>query len=275
MRFINPNFYLSLIFCLILFISGRQLAELPSSGKTKGNITAILSLIALPSLLFPLGYLNFFGESPLYCSFRAINRSEILTSLIAPLFGYITYLRPRSVIREYGFSAMTKRLRPFAFPFCLLFITFCFVKPIIRPLDKNIDFLEIWENDVMMQSSASTCGPSSLATVMYSIDSYRDSEEDIARGAYTCRTGADNWYLARYSIALGYKAKFSVCRDITEVPVPSIAGVRINGAGHFIAILSVENNIVEIGDPLRGKLYLSPSDFNNLYEFSGFLTAFS
>ena len=278
MRFVNPNLYLALLFCLVLFISGRQLAILRCDSRTKWMLTIILSAVAFPALLFPLGYFDLFGESPFYCSFRTINRIEILTSLLSPLLGYISYDMPqrrRRRVRESGLPALAMRLRPFAFPFCILYITLCFIKPIIRPLSRNIDFSERWEDGVMMQSSASTCGPASLATAMFSIDGYMDSEADIAKRAFTCSSGTENWYLARHTIERGYRVRFSKCRDIEDVAVPSIIGVRIGDIGHFITVLGVGDNSVVIGDPLRGRLSLTPEEFYTVYDFPGFTMAVS
>ena len=286
MRLINPNLYLSLIFCLILFISGRQLAELPCGGNTRRTIVLLLFFIAIPALLFPLGYFDFFGESPRYCSYRAINRIEILTSLIAPLLGYITFGKQRSRISERGFlSALAKKLRPFAFPFCLLFVLSCYIKPVIRPLSKELVFQDRWEDDVMMQSASSTCGPSALATAMYATDGRKVLEEDIVKAVYTSGGGTDNWYLARYARESGYKAAYSSFKEITDVKTTSVVGVALKVAGvkvsdaarigHYIAILNVEDSVIDVGDPLKGRLTLTPDEFNYLYEFTGFAMSVS
>ncbi|MCL2163665.1 MAG: cysteine peptidase family C39 domain-containing protein [Oscillospiraceae bacterium] len=270
MRFVNPNLYISLAFCLILFISGRQLAELPCDGGTRKKVIALLAIIALPSLLFPLGYMNVFRESPVYCSFRTINRIEIMTSLLSPLFGYITYRRKEGLFIDFGRLSRVKRgLRPFAFPFCVLFILSCYMSPIILPLNRESGFSSNWENGVLMQSAQSTCGPAALATAMYRSDGRKDSEEDISRETYASGVGTDSWYLARYATERGFSVTHSVVPDITGAVVPAIACVRVIGTAHYVAILSIRRGIVEVGDPLRGKLSLTPEEFNILYEFSG------
>jgi hypothetical protein len=270
MRFVNPNLYISLIFCLILFISGRQLAELPCDGSARKKFIALLAVIALPAVLFPLGYLDVFRESLVYSSFRSINRIEIMTSLPSSLLGYITYPRKQGLfVNNSRFVRIRRRLRPFAFPFCVLFIVSCFINPIILPLIRESGFSDKWESGVLMQSAQSTCGPSALATAMYSIDGYRYSEEDISKETFASGAGTESWYLTRYARECGYGVKYSSVQDITEVAVPAVVDVRIISGAHFVAILSVENGVLEVGDPLRGKLYLTPDEFNYLYEFSG------
>ena len=274
MRNVNPNFYLALIFCFILFISGRQLAELPCDGKTKRIIILVLSILALPSLLFPLGYFDFFGWSPLYSAFRAVNRIEITTSLIAPLLGFTTHYRKRGRLNDDGLYpapiAQLMKLRPFAFPFCLLFVAACFIKPIVLPIDNEHEFSDTWNSGVMMQSSSFTSAPAALATAMHAANGWTGPEEDIARGVFTCATGTENWYLARYATESGYKVKYSTQSNIMDVTAPSIAMVKTNGDSHFIVVLGTGRGSVDVGDPLLGRLSLSPEEFASQYEFAGF-----
>ncbi|MBU3955991.1 hypothetical protein KJ633_05970 [bacterium] len=58
---------------------------------------------------------------------------------------------------------------------------------------------------------------------------------------------------------------------LSEVPVPSIIGVKTKAYGHFVALTKQAGKIYCIGDPLNGRLLLTESEFSDLYEFTGFV----
>lgn len=49
-----------------------------------------------------------------------------------------------------------------------------------------------------------------------------------------------------------------------------MVGVKIGGAGHFIAVLDITEGHVTFADPLQGKERLSLVEFHRRYEFTGF-----
>lgn len=56
-----------------------------------------------------------------------------------------------------------------------------------------------------------------------------------------------------------------------ELRGPAIAGVRVEGRGHFIPVLAVTNGFAELGDPLVGYERAALSDLSKQREFTGFL----
>jgi hypothetical protein len=50
----------------------------------------------------------------------------------------------------------------------------------------------------------------------------------------------------------------------------AIAGVRLLGLGHFIAIIDKTEGYYVIGDPLVGKEEISASIISNKFDFTGF-----
>ena len=204
---------------------------------------------------------------PWYNAFRSFDRVELFSSLIAPAAGFITYRKPESRLRELKSSKnlILRAIKPLALPFCILFISLSFVKPLIKPLDKEIIFNDIWaDNSVLLQSAAQTSGPAALISAMYSLNNFADSEYNAAKGTYTDRDGTEIWYLARYAVNSGYRVKFFRLPGIDSAPVPSI--IPLPGAGGYIALLkrSDTGNMV-IGDPLAGRMELNLEEYNKIY----------
>ena len=182
-------------FCLVFFICGRRLAEFTAEIKrTDPRADTALKLIlfafALPSLLFPLAYLpGPIALSPWYNTFRTINRIELFSALIAPAAGYATFRKPETandVYRAYrapGRPPSLRLLKPLAFPFCMVFITVNFISPLIKPIDKGVEFTDAWADGcVYLQTVGSTAGPSALISAMYAVNYYADNELDVVRG---------------------------------------------------------------------------------------------
>ena len=214
---------------------------------------------------------------PWYNTFRSINRIELFSTLITPAAGFLTYRKPDSPYREYGGAAniILRALKPLAFPFCIVLISLNFARPLLKPLDKEIVFNDIWaDNIVLMQSSAQTGGPAALISAMHSLNNYADSEYNAAKGTYTNRDGTEFWYLARYAVNSGYRVRFVRSSGIGNAPAPSI--IPLPGDGGYIALLKhSENGMLMIGDPLAGKMDLSTDEFVALYGDPDLLLALS
>jgi hypothetical protein len=249
-------------------------------------------LLAVPALLFPLAYVPLpIAASPWYNTFRSIDRIELFSALIAPVAGYATYMRTDSPYREYkGYrttssSPSMRVLKPLAFPLCVLFISINFAGPLIRPLDKDTVFEDVWaEGDVFIRTITPTSGPAALISAMHSVNHFADSEKNTAKGTYTDNIGTEFWYLARYAANRGYKTKFYKAPDIEELPIPSvilhgdaIAGSKTfldnirSGTGRarsceYIALLGRSGNgTLTVGDPAEGKMVMSQADFISRY----------
>ena len=52
---------------------------------------------------------------------------------------------------------------------------------------------------------------------------------------------------------------------------PAIVGVRLGAVGHFVAYLGRDDDgSFRIGEPLKGKLVLTPAQFEERYVFDAF-----
>ena len=290
MSFINANWYIALAFCLFFFIGGRQLAETPGgTAQARRAIGLCFFVIALPSLLFPLAYLSDrVAASAWYNTFRTVNRIELLSALVAPAAGYATYLKPPSpyrTLREPLPSAVMRVIKPLAFPLCVLFISMNFVKPLLKPLDKNAAFDNIWsDRSVLMQPLADASGPAALVSAMYSLNYYAENAYDVAKNTYADGAGTEFWYLARYAVNRGYKIQFIESGDPANSPVPSIMPVfRVSseyggrpGEATYISLLgrSEGGNLI-IGDPAAGRLEIDAQDFSSYYSEPNIILALS
>jgi len=66
-------------------------------------------------------------------------------------------------------------------------------------------------------------------------------------------------------------ARFRISSGLDpEIPFPAVAGVRLDSSGHFIAILSRDGDLFQVGDPLVGSEKLIRKELLDRYEFTGF-----
>jgi ABC-type bacteriocin/lantibiotic exporter with double-glycine peptidase domain len=148
-------------------------------------------------------------------------------------------------------------------------ISLPFIKPILDPI--NLDSLRTSCPDkVCLQTTYSTCGPSSAASILLSLGQDA-SEQSLAREALTSKGGTELWYLARALKRRGFKTKYVVrSSSPQEFPAPAVAGVVLTGGtGQFIALVSRSGDQITVVDPLKGKFSLSNVELNSRYHFSG------
>jgi len=129
---------------------------------------------------------------------------------------------------------------------------------------------EQWRGDVCLQSTPSTCGPAAAATIVRRLGGHL-SERDLAREAFTCRSGTENWYLARTLRRHGFQAEF-IRSNPSNVQLPAIAGVRLpslGNPGHFVALLERANGKYLLADPMEGLSTNELADWKGVYEFTG------
>jgi ABC-type bacteriocin/lantibiotic exporter with double-glycine peptidase domain len=145
-----------------------------------------------------------------------------------------------------------------------------FVKPLLDPLDTRL-LKDRYQGEVCLQSTFSTCGPASAATLLRSFGIVA-SERELAYDSFTSRGGTEIWYLARALRKRGVGTSVVIRpRPDSDIPSPAIAGVVLPGnAGHFIAILGSDAQHVTIADPLKGELVIDKSQIQNYYRFTGF-----
>lgn len=258
---VNPIYILCLILSLMIFSISSKIIKQTIKRYQRLALSVTSLVLALVSLSIPITYvLNSVGENPLYATFRAYPYTELLIVLFAPLMGCVNGLltthKNNSVVTGLCLIIM------------LSYVSLPFAKPLIRPLQKDLQ--NKWSNDVALQSSASTCGPSSLATI-FKYYGKEDTEANIAKQAYTSASSTENWYLARYADDQGFNYQFLTIAELDKVPTPAIIGVRLGSMGHFITLLNKHNGLYEIADSLSGKSFLSLEQFNQQYRYTGFV----
>jgi len=217
-------------------------------------------VLAAPACVFVLYYAHLFDSAAWFYNLRTLRFTELSICGLGFIAGIL-----HSWFQPEGWGE--KLIAPVA----LLVLVFVpFMKPILVPLD-----LERLQNDcpgeVCMQSTLSTCGPSSAATILKSFGESA-SEKQLATECFTYRGGTESWYLARAFRRRGFDAHVVVqSADSTSLPAPAIAGVVLGGgAGHFIAILQETPDEVIIGNPMKGKLVIKKTELKNYYRFTGF-----
>jgi len=215
-----------------------------------------ISILSLPGASFAFYYTHLLPETSWYYQFRSITGTEFLVIPLGIVGGLIAASLPRPLL-----------ILPLLATTALCVVPF--IKPIIGPF-ANDQLSENWAGDVCLQSTGSTCGPASLATVLNHLGT-KLTEAVIVERAHTYRNGTEAWYLARIARAEGYHPKFDFHQAYNpNVPTPCIAGVRLGAIGHFIPILEITDTTVTIADPLRGKETLSRAELLDRYTFTGF-----
>ncbi len=215
-----------------------------------------LALLSVPSLLFAAYYLHVLPEWAWFYSLRSWVGSEFLAVFLGGAAGALAALLPRRWLMLPLFVVMALATVPY-------------IKPLIGPLPDSV-FQERTAGDMCLQSTASTCGPASVATILRRLGRSGD-ERKIAREAFSYEGGTEAWYLARYARARGLSVRFDF-RDTfsPEAGLPALVGVRLGGAGHFIAVLEFRGGQITFADPLRGEERLPLAEILRRYQFTGF-----
>jgi ABC-type bacteriocin/lantibiotic exporter with double-glycine peptidase domain len=147
-------------------------------------------------------------------------------------------------------------------------------KPVIDPLDESA-LTDRWQGDACLQSTASTCGPACVATLLKHAG-VSTTERAVARACHTSASGTEAWYLARYVRAApaehGMFAGFFVRPGFSpELGLPAMIGIQLRGgAGHFLAVLENKDGVVTFVDPLVGEERVPLDEFRKRFDFTGF-----
>ncbi len=143
------------------------------------------------------------------------------------------------------------------------------IKPFVGPISAGT-FQDEWDGEICLQSTPSTCGAASTATILKQLG-VNVTESDLAAEAHSYAGGTEAWYLARAARSRGFEVEFIFTPGFTpEDGLPAVVGVRLGSVGHFIPILGQEGDKYIVGDPLRGRELLSRNQLNKLYDFTGF-----
>jgi hypothetical protein len=265
----NPLFPVAMILAAVFFrlgqIGHRRWRNRNAALRNKGAVVGWLlaGVLALPAVVYAFYYSRLMGEPVWLYSFRSLPLTELLGSGIGFLAGWLQSTREESGLLKKHFGVM---FFPLFFGFV---VTVPFLKPLLRPLDWS-EFRERWNDGVCLQSTLSSCGPASAATLL-KLKGKPASEAALARECFSYAGGTENWYLARAFHRRGFSTKFlHVDVQTASIPSSSIAGVRIQGRGHFIAILGTNAAGITVGDPLFGTLVMPQAELVQRYNFTGF-----
>lgn len=257
---VNPLFLPTLVGTALLFRLGWILQRKLETRKGRIVLWTVGGLLACPGLLYVLYYSHVLDDAAWLYNLRTVRYTELLACGVGLLAGaFDAWWEPES----FGEKAVV----PAAL---LVLVAVPYIKPVLDPLDLT-KLKDQCEGEVCLQSTFSTCGPASAATVLKSFGKTA-SEKELARESLTSRGGTEIWYLARALQRRGVATSVVIRpRGETETPSPAIAGVVLPGnAGHFIAILSNDEERVTIADPLKGKFVVAKADLVNRYQFTGF-----
>ena len=253
----NPN-WLGLL-CSIVSLMAFSLSYrwLKQSTLSKRLIFAIIAIIAaLPGLSFSAYYAHIFSEPTWYYEYRSISGIELVIIMIGVAGGIAATLLPRKLLLLPLLGSALATIIPF-------------LKPFVGPLAHE-QLRHQWDGDVCMQSTSSTCGAASLATIMRHFG-VEMSESEIAKEAHSYAGGTEAWYLARVAKSRGFAVDFVFSSDLPSAhELPAVVGVRLGATGHFIAVLGKHGDSFIVGDPLVGRELLTRDDLLHRYEFTKF-----
>jgi hypothetical protein len=244
----------------VLFFLGSILGKRAVARFGRGGLLLAGLLLAAPGLLFVLYYTHLFDRAAWFYSFRVLAFTEFLPSGIGFLAGVL----------HSWFEPDTFGQRLVAPTALLVLVMVPFVNHLLDPIELN-RLRDRFDGEVCMQSTFSTCGPSSAATLLKAFGQTA-SEKQLAGECLTSRGGTEIWYIARALERRGFRTQVLIqLQDRLSPPSPAIAGVVLpGGAGHFIAVMSETSEEVTIGDPMKGKLVVKRADLRSYYRFTGF-----
>jgi predicted double-glycine peptidase len=244
---------------VILSVGGFAASYHYFKGKSPGvRLIAflLLGILAIPAILFAGYYLHVLPENAWFYELRSWPGSELLAIFLGVAAGAFATLLPRFLL---------------VVPLCLTIVTVSvpYLKMLMSPL-KTTELRERWEGDACLQSTESTCGPASAASILRFLN-HDASEREIAEAAFSTSRGTEAWYLARYFRTRGLSTRFDFRGTFTpSVALPAIVGVRVANFGHFIAVLKIEDGMVTFVDPLSGQRKVTQAEFMKHHFFTGF-----
>jgi len=265
----NPLFMPVLAGTLAFFLLGIWLSRKARTKIQKYSLVVFSLIAAVPAFLFAIYYTGILGEAGWFYSFRAWSGTEFFACGAGLLAGLLQTKRGQN-------QCISKQVSAGFIPFILLLIVSApYLKQIFLRPDWN-SFDNRWSEGVCLQSSESSCGPASAATLL-KLTGKSATEKEIAQESFTSRRGTENWYLTRTLWRHGLNVRYAIGQpNQINLPFPSIVGVRLGGkagVGHFIAILGRSGNRYVVGDPLNGREELDGSQLQSRYYFTGFAMA--
>lgn len=253
----NPNW--TGVISAILAIAAFLVAYRVSRGipVRKRVVIALVAMVAaLPGATFAIYYLHVLPETAWYYGFRSIAGTELCMLFVGVAGGLVATFLPRLLLVLPLFAVVAFSAAPI-------------LKPFMGPIPAG-SMRNEWDGGICLQSTPSTCGAASTATILkhYGVDV---TEADLAAEAHSYAGGTEAWYLARAARSRGFDVAFVFSEGFApEVGLPAVVGVRLGSVGHFIPILGREGDRFIVGDPLRGRELLSRGEMDRRYEFTGF-----
>ena len=253
----NPN-WLGVISAILafaaFFVAYRSARRIATKSRIFISFLAIVA--AIPAASFSVYYVHVLPEPGWYYQFRSIAGTELLMVFMGVAGGLVAALIPRMLLGIPLFGLAAFSIAPI-------------IKPFIGPIP-NGTLRDEWDSEVCLQSTPSTCGAASTATILKQFGA-DVTESELAAEAHSYARGTEAWYLARAARSRGFDVNFEFSPGVSpEDGLPAVVGVRLGSNGHFIAILGQEGDMFVIGDPLRGREVLSREELEHRYDFTAF-----
>lgn len=268
--FMFPNWFG--LFCagiaLVAFFVSYGLTK-RMTVKKRGLWMIAAIVLALPGASFAAYYAHLVEVPAWYYEFRSWRGIEACLIFVGIAGGMVA-------------SRMGRISRMLPLLMVVLFVTVPFVKPFLGTFYDGA-LRDQWDGDVCRQSTYSTCGAASAASLLR-YHGITVTEAAMAEEAHSYTSGTEVWYLARAIRRRGLRAEFDVATDEPVILASqgrtgqkwgdarvAIVGVRFGQTGHFIALLGEdETGKLVVGDPLRGRELLSREELRKRYVFTGF-----
>lgn len=249
----------TLILALCLYVVGLKLIQRCHTPVCAYSVSILSFVIGIPGFLFPLYYLHWFDGAEWFYEFRSLFGIELSAAGVGLFAGLLGGYRQNS----------RSLYRVLLVMLLCLGMVIPYIKPVLSPIDK-CRFQNRWEQGVCLQSTPTSCGAASAATIFHLLG-FNLQESDVARECYTSGTGTENWYIARAfrrrECSVNYRVETGLPSDLNT---PAIAGVRIGQYGHFIAILDKKDGRYITGDPLSGRQEIMSERIEREFDFTGF-----
>lgn len=253
----NPNWLgvLSALLAAFAFLVAYRGAS-TASLKMRLLLNAVAMVLAIPGAGFAVYYTHLLPDTAWYYQFRSISGTELLMVFVGIAGGLAATLLPRKLLSLPLSGVVAFSVAPV-------------IKPFIGPLAEHA-FRDKWQDGICLQSTPSTCGAASTATILRFLGGHA-SESGLAAEAHSYSGGTEAWYLARAARSRGFKVHFDFDSGFTpDGELPAVVGVRLGSIGHFIAVLGREGDRFIVGEPLSGRELLSMEELQQRYVFTGF-----
>ena len=152
---LNPDAVPTFGIAFLLFWLGNAVSRRADSKTKTVWLSLVALLLSVPGMLYVLYYAHFFDRATWFYSLRAFPHSELLASGLGFTSGVIAFWSQPQTLGE-------KLIVPSVLA-ALLFVPFA--KSALDAID-DTKLRDTCEGEVCLQSTASTCGPNSAASVL-------------------------------------------------------------------------------------------------------------